>query len=203
VEAGTIGKLQDRYGQAIVIALAALLAAALVALALERRDNPKPLEITAQGTPTAGGPIEVYITGAVTQPGVYEMRDGDRVVDLLYKAGGQSADADLAGVNLAVRLHDEDQVTVPHVGEAVAGGVTSGQTSQVAGTTNGGALVNINTAAASDLDALPGIGAVYSQRIVESRVTNGSFASPDDLVNRKILPRGTYDKIRDLITIGP
>jgi competence protein ComEA len=66
-----------------------------------------------------------------------------------------------------------------------------------------GALVNINTASASDLDALPGIGEVYSQRIVESRAAEGLFASPDDLVNRDIIPRGTYDKIRDLIAIGP
>jgi len=183
--------------------LAALLAAALVALALEHRDNSKPLEITTQGTPTAGGPIEVYITGAVAQPGVYEMRDGDRVVDLLYKAGGQSTDADLSAVNLAVRLHDEDKVIVPRAGEAVSGGVTSGQMSRVAGVTNGGGLININTASASELDALPGIGAVYSQRIVESRVTNGSFASLDDLVNRKIVPLATYNKIRDLITTGP
>lgn len=183
--------------------MAALLAAALVALAIERRDDPKPLEITAQGTPSAAGPIEVYITGAVMQPGVYEMTDGDRVVDLLYKAGGQAADANLESINLAVRLHDEDQVLVPRTGQAIAGGVTNGQTSQVAGVSNAGGLVNINTASASELDALPGIGEVYSQRIVENRAANGLFASADDLVNRQIIPRGTYDKIHDMITTGP
>ncbi len=197
-----IGALQERYGQAIVIGLAALLAAALVAFALERRDGPKPLEITAQGTPTASGPIEVYITGAVARPGVYELLAGDRVVDLLYKAGGQSPDANLEAINLAVRLHDEDQVIVPRAGQAVAGGVTNGRSSQVAGVSSA-ALVNVNTASASELDALPGIGEVYSQRIVENRAAKGLFASLDDLVNRDIIPRGTYDKIRDLITIGP
>jgi competence protein ComEA len=101
--------LLERYGQAIVIGMAALLAAALVALALERRDNPKPLEIMAQGTPAASGPIEVYITGAVAQPGVYEMRAGDRVVDLLYKAGGQSPDANLGRSTSPSACADEDQ----------------------------------------------------------------------------------------------
>jgi competence protein ComEA len=197
-----IGALRERFGQTIVIVMAALLAAALVALAIEHHDGRKPLEITAQGTPTAGGPIEVYITGAVMQPGVYEMQDGDRVVDLLYKAGGQAPDANIEAINLAVRLHDEDQVVVPRAGQA-AGSVTNGQSSQVAGITNGGGLININTASAGELDALPGIGEVYSQRIVESRAANGLFASPDDLVNRQIIPRGTYDKIRDMITTGP
>ena len=182
--------------------MAALLAAALVALAIEHHDGRTPLELTAQGTPTAGGPIQVYITGAVMQPGVYEMQDGDRVVDLLYKAGGQAPDANLESINLAVRLHDEDQVLVPRVGQAAAGGVSNGA-SQVAGVANGGGLVNINTASAGELDALPGIGEVYSQRIVENRTTNGLFATADDLVNRQIIPRGTYDKIRNLITTGP
>ncbi len=183
--------------------MAALLAAALVALALERRDDPKPLEITRAGQPTAGGPIQVYITGAVMQPGVYEMTDGDRVVDLLYKAGGQAPDANLESINLAVRLRDEDQVLVPRAGQAAAGSVTNGQSSSVAGVSSSGGLVNINTASVSELDALPGIGEVYSQRIVENRAANGLFASPDDLVNRQIIPRGTYDKIRDMITTGP
>jgi competence protein ComEA len=69
--------------------------------------------------------------------------------------------------------------------------------------TNNGTLININTASAGELDALPGIGEVYSQRIVDSRAAAGLFATPDDLLNREIVPRGTYDKIRDLITVGP
>ena len=75
--------------------------------------------------------------------------------------------------------------------------------SVVAGVTNSGGLININTASASELDALPGIGEVYSQRIVDNRTASGVFASPDDLVNRDIIPRGTYNKIRDMITTGP
>jgi competence protein ComEA len=50
---------------------------------------------------------------------------------------------------------------------------------------------------------LPGIGEVYSQRIVESRTVNGPFTSIDDLLERDIIPRSTFDKIKDLITVGP
>ena len=65
------------------------------------------------------------------------------------------------------------------------------------------AKININTATAYALDSLPGIGEVYSQRIVESRTANGSFTSIDDLLQRDIIPRATFEKIKDLITVGP
>ena len=120
-------------------------------------------------------------------------KDGDRLVDALDAAGGPSDDADLAGVNLAKRLHDEDQVVVPRLGQVAA----------VAGATAVKAKIDINTADASTLDTLPGIGAVYSQRIVDSRTTAGLYQSVDDLVDRKLIPRSTLDKIRDLISVGP
>ncbi len=86
---------------------------------------------------------------------------------------------------------------MPRIGQGAVG-----STSQVAGAA-APAPVNINAASAQDLDALPGIGAVYSQRIVDSRTADGPFATIDDLVNRQLIPRATYDKIRDLITVGP
>src|SRR3990170_5637978 len=179
----------------VIVVLAALLAGAVVAVVLERRDAPEPLEISlADLTPTPGGPIEIYITGAVLQPGVYELKDGDRAVDALYAAGGPASDANLEAVNLAVRLHDEDQVLVPRLGQQAVS--SSGVTSSVAGASK----ININTATAAELDALPGIGEVYSQRIVDSRTRDGLFTSPDELLAREITPRATYERIRDLIT---
>jgi competence protein ComEA len=82
---------------------------------------------------------------------------------------------------------------VPRIGEPV---------SQVAGASQG-QLVNINTASAELLDSLPGIGETYSQRIVESRNHDGPFESAEDLVGRELIPRSTFDKIKDLITVGP
>jgi competence protein ComEA len=187
----------ERFSHAIIIGLAALLVAAVIALVVERHGSAGTLEITLAGTPTAGGPSMAYITGAVAQPGLYEITDGERAGDLLSEAGGPAADADLEALNLAVRLHDQDRVIVPRTGEAA-----TSSTSQVAGAVSAGA-VNLNTASAKDLDALPGIGAVYSQRIVDSRTTNGPFATTDDLVNRQLIPRATYDKIRDMIIVAP
>lgn len=183
----------ERYQHLIIIALAAVLAAAVVILILDRRGGPQPLEIRfGEPTPGAGGSIEVYITGAVARPGVYEIEDGDRVIDLLQAAGGQAPDADLKALNLAQRLHDEDQVVVPSLGQPVA---------DVAGVFSG--TVNVNTATAEELDALPGIGEAYSQRIIDSRVSDGPFATTEELVERRIIPRATYEQIRELITVGP
>src|SRR3990172_9401535 len=100
------------------------------------------------------------------------MADGDRVVDVLYEAGGPAPDADLEAINLAVRLHDEDRIVVPRQGQAA-----SGSTSSVAGVGVAPTPVNINTATAAELDALPGIGEAYSRRIVESRTSNGPYTS--------------------------
>ncbi|MEX0786984.1 MAG: ComEA family DNA-binding protein [Dehalococcoidia bacterium] len=188
----------DRYRSPIIIALAGLLAAAVVALVIQRQDEPKGVEITlADLTPTPGGAIEVYVTGAVTQPGVYQMRDGDRVIDVLYEAGGHAADADLESVNLALRLHDEDQVLVPRVGQAL---VSSGATSGVAGVVN--AKIDINSANAQELDVLPGIGEVYSERIVASRLSDGPYVTAEELVERRIIPNSTLEQIRTLIIVG-
>ena len=183
----------ERYRNAIIIGLAALLAAAVVALILEQRAGRQSLEINlGEPTPGAGGPIQVYITGAVARPGVYEMTDGDRVVDVLNEAGGFTPKANPEAINLAQRLHDEDQIIVPRLGEP---------TSAVSGVAT--AAVNINAATAAELDAaLPGIGEVYSQRIVESRTRDGPFTTTEELVERQLIPRATYERIRDLITVG-
>jgi competence protein ComEA len=188
----------ERYQRLIIVALAAVLAAAVVVLVIDRRNEPAPLELNVGSlTPTAGGPIEVYITGAVARPGVYEMKTGDRVVDVLQLAGGFTSDADPDAVALAKRLADEDTIVVPRVGQ-VSSDDTAGPS--VAGTS----VININRAPAEALDdALPGIGPVYSQRIVDSRTIDGPFVSPDDLLARGLIPQSTFEDIRELITVGP
>jgi competence protein ComEA len=183
---------QDRLRSYIVIGLAALLAAAVVIIILERQDGSEPFEI-AFAQPTAPGPVQVHVTGAVQAPGVYELPAGARAIDALYEAGGPAPDADLEAINLAVLLKDEDQVIVPRIG----------QTSRVAGVSAQRGLVNINTASAAELDTLPGIGEVYSQRIVDSRTADGPYGSTDDLLVRQLIPRATYDRIREMITVGP
>jgi competence protein ComEA len=59
--------------------------------------------------------------------------------------------------------------------------------------------VNLNTATAAELQALPGIGETYAGRIIDSRTAAGPFASPDDLILRALIPESTYERIRALV----
>ena len=189
----------DRYRNPILLGLTALVAVGLIFFILRQRDSPPPLELQVGGA-SSESEIMVHVTGAVATPGVYALQEGDRVVDAVEVAGGPSPDADLVALNLARRVHDEDQVVVPRAGEAPrVGQVASAGT----GASDSDSLIDINTALATVLDSLPGIGEVYSQRIVDSRVANGPFESTEDLVGRRLIPRATYDKIKDLITVSP
>jgi competence protein ComEA len=193
--------LIDRYRTHIIAGLIAIVAALAVWAVLEQRDGSGPIElVTDNATPGASGsgrPITVYITGAVNEPGVYELDDGDRAIDALDAAGGAAPDANLEAVNLALRLHDEDQLTVPRLGDATSGvaGVTAGASSA----SGGGPTINLNSATAAELEALPGIGETYAARIVDSRTTAGPFTTPEDLLTRDLIPQGTYERIASLI----
>lgn len=188
----------ERYRAPVLTALAVAAVLGGLFLLFGQRDSPPPLELQVGGATSSNSDSEimVHVTGAVAAPGVYAVQEGDRVVDAVEAAGGPALDADLVALNLARRVHDEDQVVVPRIGEAPA-------VSQVASASEGGTPIDINTASAADLDTLPGIGEVYSQRIVDSRDADGPFESTEDLVGRRLIPRATYEKIKDLITASP
>jgi competence protein ComEA len=208
--AGLAGKAQqsvtawrERYRTPLLIALSAIAVLGLIFFVLRQRESPPALELRVSDTASSDSEIMVHVAGAVAAPGVYALHEGDRVVDAVEAAGGPSSDADLVTLNLARRIHDEDQVVVPRIGEPpTVSQVASAQTSPD-GLPAGGALIDINTASAAVLDSLPGIGEVYSKRIVDSRVADGPFQSTEDLVARQLIPRATYEKIKNLITASP
>jgi len=190
----------ERYRTPLLTVLASAAVLGLIFFILRQREGPPPLELQVGDASSGHSQIMVHVTGAVATPGVYALHEGDRVVDAVEAAGGPSADADLVTLNLARRIHDEDQVVVPRVGEQPA--ASQAGSSQTGASANG-APIDINTASAAVLDSLPGIGEVYSNRIVDSRVTDGLFQSTEDLVTRKLIPRATYEKIKLLITVSP
>jgi competence protein ComEA len=147
----------------------------------------------------AGTPIRVHVAGAVLLPGVYELRQGDRLQEALSAAGGPSAGADTTALNLARHLRDGEQVLVPMLQSSGTGA----QTAAAVPTLQPGQRLNLNTATVAQLDQLPGIGEAYSRRIVDSRAVDGPFASPEDLLRRNVLPRTTFESIRDLVSTGP
>lgn len=176
--------LWERYRFLLLAALGSPLLVALGYL-LGREGRPLPaLELTP-----AHSELRVYVIGAVRSPGVYTLREGDRWIDALEAAGGPTADADLARVNLARRIRDEDHISVPRVGQTPAPA--------------GNQLIDINSASARELEALPGVGPVRAERIVQSRQNDGPFASPEELLTRRLVPQSVYEQIKDLVTVGP
>lgn len=142
----------------------------------------------ATGLPTAAGVLLVHVVGQVRRAGVVRLPPGSRVLDAVRAAGGTTSSADLNRLNLARSVADGEQIVVPKPGENLpVGGVPSGGAgvgSEGQGSTAGGpggALVNLNTADATALDTLPGVGPVIAQRILDWRTQHGRFSSVDEL----------------------
>lgn len=143
--------------------------------------------------PAPAEPLVVYVTGAVRKPGVYELADGQRVIDAIDKAGGVTAKADAVTVNLAALLIDGQQILIPEAYAPGAGAAPTGP-----GPAMGGP-VHLNSADVTALDALPGVGPATAQRIVDWRTQNGGFRSVEDLEQVPGIGPAKLDALRDLV----
>ena len=157
----------------------------------------------AGGAPGSDSRLVVDVVGAVRRPGVYRLGGGSRVEDAVARAGGATPRADLAGVNLAAPLADGEQVLVP---ARLPPAVAAAQGAPVAG--SGGATgagsrpaapVQLSVATVQQLDALPGIGPVTAQKIVDYRTAHGPFRAVDDLDDVPGIGPARVDQLRGLV----
>ena len=186
------------------LALALIELAAFGAFWHLHRPPPPPIlisEATPQPTHTPGR-IVIYVSGAVQRPDVYTLPEGSRLKDALAAAEGARGDADLSALNLAQSLEDGQRVHIPAIGETPLPQPTAPPpSSRGAASLQPGVPLNINTASAADLDALPGIGPVLAQRIVEDREANGPYASVDDLERVRGIGPSLLEKLRPLVIV--
>jgi competence protein ComEA len=198
-------------GLLIVAAMAAMSGAGLL-IARSATSQAEIEVILPQATPTplAGfQDLQVYLSGAVVNPGVYPASDGDRLADVVAAAGGMRVDADANRVNLAVRVSDEDHWDIPTLGEHSPGDPSlggSGTDLDVAGSesaeTNGGqGKIDLNRAEAALLQTLPNIGEVKAASIVAYRQANGPFLEVEELVEVSGIGDKTMEALRDLVEI--
>lgn len=166
-----------------------LLGAGLLLL-IARRPYGASVELLPPPTPA---PLLVHVTGAVVSPGVYPLDHGARVRDALTAAGGLLPDADVSRTNLAAPLADGSQIRISFQIVAMDG-------ASLAGSENG--LTNVNTATQEDLERLPRIGPVLAQEILKYRAEHGLFVDIDDLLNVPGIGPATFERLRDLVTVG-
>ena len=144
---------------------------------------PAPASGSANGTvrlePRKATVALVHVAGAVRSPGVYRLRDGERIQDAVRRAGGPRTGADLNAINLAAKVADGQQVVVPRRGAAGAAPVGGAGAGEPGGPPQ--APVSLNTATAEQLDTLDGVGPATASKILEYRRQHGGFRSIDDL----------------------
>lgn len=140
--------------------------------------------------------VSVDVSGAVTKPGVYKLKDGSRIEDAISAAGGfaETANGEYISkyLNMALKLSDGSKIYVPVAGESnvpPGGGTVAGISES--------AKVNINVATQAELEALPGIGPVTASKIISDR----PYQAAEDLLNKKVVNKSTFEKIKDLITL--
>lgn len=169
----------NRFRIPIILVLLVVIIVGGVMLIIRQNTSSSSVEILL---PTPSEEIEVYVSGEVQKPGVYFLHESARMDDAVKAAGGFTPEADQTATNLAGILRDGDQVHVYQTGESSA-------------------LININTADAWLLEALPGIGPSTAEAIIEYRTANGPFESIDGLKEVKGIGDSTFEKFADKITV--
>lgn len=176
--------------------------------------NPRPVtaagvpesEVLVTGQPITGNPgsaetltsITVHVVGRVRKPGIFTLPVGSRVADAIERAGGLAAGANGVHINLARVLSDGEQIRVRRGGVSQGAGLGVGNDLDSSGSTG---LINLNTASATDLEQLPGIGPVLAARIVSWRETNGRFAQVDILGEVSGIGPVVLENLRPLVTV--
>jgi competence protein ComEA len=192
--------MSNRLVLAVVAALTCAAATAFGVLLLLDRRNPPPIVIM---DPIARTEIVISIEGEVVLPGVYTLPAEARVNDAVSAAGGFTNKADTSELNLAARIEDEQQIVVParEAARSDASPVSAPGSPRAARVED--ARIDVNSATARELEALPGVGPAIAARIVEHRDEHGAFARIEDIAAVEGISMAMVEEWRELITAGP
>ena len=171
---------------------------------IARRPEGKPVTLIPPAPTATPVPLRVHVTGAVAAPGVYQLAPGSIVQDAITAAGGAAADGNPGRLNLAAPLTDGQQVVVPSNSQPTAPAPATGATQPPASNPSAPSSsnkVNINTATAEELEALPEIGPATAAKIVDYRTAHGPFKTIEEITAVKGIGPATFETIKDLITV--
>lgn len=160
--------------------------------------------VVAATAAAPAGPLVLSVSGKVARPGLVEVPDGSRVADVLEAAGGALPGTDLSTLNLARRVVDGEQIAVgvpAAVDAAPAQADPGGGSGGAAGVGAAAGPVDLNTATQAQLDALPGVGPVTAQRILEWRGRNGRFTRVEQLREIEGIGERRFAQLRELVVV--
>lgn len=145
--------------------------------------------------------MKVHITGQINREGVYEIKDGDRLEDLINKAGGLSPDADSKSLNLAMKLEDQMKIYIPSKDEILdQEDASTDQIISNADPSSQEGKININEASKEELMTLPNIGEKRAQAIIDYRESK-KFETIEEIKNVTGIGDKFYQAMQDLITV--
>jgi competence protein ComEA len=185
---------EHTLAQGVLVGLFLLALAGVVAVVV-RVGRPPGVEVVLP-TPTPLPALHVHVSGAVARPGRYILPLGARVADALDAAGGALPGADLDRLNLARPLTDGERVIVPLVGTPLTASPGEGPAAAPEGEP-----LDLNTASVQALQALPGIGPILAQRIVDYRTRFGPFTRVEDLLKVEGIGPRTLERLRPFVTV--
>lgn len=167
------------------------------------------MESVASSASSESKTVTCDISGAVKHQGVYTLKNGARLQELIEAAGGTTSKAQLKAINRAVLLKDQDKIHIPYKGEKVENAATVGagnQANAASGNSSSsqqanGEKVNINTATAADLQKLNGIGEKKAEQIIAYREQKGSFKKIEDLMQVSGVGEKTFASLKDQLAV--
>ncbi|BAQ57380.1 helix-hairpin-helix domain-containing protein [Lactobacillus acetotolerans] len=167
----------------------------------------KGANVASKAEETKSKTVTCDISGAVKNQGVYTLKNGARLQELIEAAGGTVKKAQLKAVNRALLLKDQDKIHIPYKGEKVDNATTVASANGSASAAGSGASgqsgekVNLNTAAAADLQKLNGIGEKKAEQIIAYREENGQFKKIEDLTQVSGIGEKTFAALKDQLEI--
>lgn len=174
---------------------------------IDINDNTKDTVQISKVETSLNDKVTIYISGEVKNPGVVELKYDARLADGVDLCGGLTEDANLNGINLAMKIKDEGHYIIPKVGEETKDTVVNDNEYRNENNTlnepesNNDNKININTADLSELDSLPGFGQVTAQKIIEYRQEHTKFNSIEELMNIKGIGEKKFNNVKDYIYV--
>lgn len=169
------------------IAVAGVAAAAVVGVFLLWPASASPPVVSLPPAMTTSATVTVHVSGSVARPGLVSVPAGSRVADVILAAGGALPGAVLGSLNLAAPVSEGQQLVVPDASMGVA--------------TPGDGRIRLNSADASALEMLPGVGPVLAARIVEYRDRNGPFLAVEDLLDVPGIGEAKLEALRESVMV--